>query len=151
MPVNKRNFRASFYLAVALAIMALTVAPFAKAQSRVSDKDVASLMGNLKDDVKSFRPKFNDAVHKSSIRKTSKEKDAKNLVERLQKETESMQNQFKKTKKSDTELRVVMSTASQVDELVSSLQLGHDVNTRWGKIQTELRQIESAFGIQGQL
>src|SRR6185312_10746409 len=129
MPVNKRNFRASFYLAVALAIMALTVAPFAKAQSRVSDKDVASLMGNLKDDVKSFRPKFNDAVHKSSIRKTSKEKDAKNLVERLQKETESMQNQFKKTKKSDTELRVVMSTASQVDELVSSLQLGHDVNT----------------------
>lgn len=149
--MNKRNFRASFYLAVALAIMALTVAPFAKAQSRVSDKDVASLMGNLKDDVKSFRPKFNDAVHKSSIRKTSKEKDAKNLVERLQKETESMQNQFKKTKKSDTELRVVMSTASQVDELVSSLQLGHDVNTRWGKIQTELRQIESAFGIQGQL
>jgi hypothetical protein len=136
---------------VALAMAALTVAPFAKAQSRVSDKDVASLMGNLKDDVKSFRPKFNDAVHKSSIRKTSKEKDAKNLVERLQKETESMQNQFKKTKKADTELRVVMSTASQVDELVSSLQLGHDVNTRWGKIQTELRQIESAFGIQSQL
>jgi hypothetical protein len=143
----KRNFRASFYLTVALGIAAITIAPFAKAQSRVSDKDVASLMGNLKDDVKSFRPKFNDAVHKSSIRKTSKEKDAKNLVERLQKETEAMQNQFKKTKKSDTELRVVMSTASQVDELVSSLQLGHDVRSRWEKIQTELRQIQSAFGI----
>lgn len=143
----KRNFRASFCLAAALGIAALTVAPFAKAQSRVSDKDVASLMGNLKDDVKSFRPKFNDAIHKSSIRKTSKEKDAKNLVERLQKETESLENQFKKTKKGDTELRVVMSTASQVDELVSSLQLGQDVQTRWGKIQTELRQIQSAFGI----
>jgi ribosome recycling factor len=143
----KRHFRASFYLTVALGIVALTIAPFAKAQNRLSDKDVASLMGNLKDDVKSFRPKFNDAVHKSSIRKTSKEKDAKNLVERLQKETEAMQNQFKKTKKSDTELRVVMSTASQVDELVSSLQLGHDVRSRWEKIQTELRQIESAFGM----
>lgn len=143
----KRNFRASFYFAVALATVALTIAPFAKAQSRVSDKDVASLMGNLKDDVKSFRPKFNDAVHKSSIRKTSKEKDAKNLVERLRKETEAMQRQFQKTKKGDTELRVVMSTASQVDELVSSLQLGQDVQTRWGKIQTELRQIQSAFGI----
>lgn len=143
----KRNYRASFYLAVALGIIALTVAPFAKAQSRVSDKDVASLMGNLKDDVKSFRPKFNDAVHKSSIRKTSKEKDAKALAERLQKETEAMQNQFKKTKKGDTELRVVMSTASQIDELVSSLQLGNDIHTRWGKIQTELRQIEGAFGI----
>jgi hypothetical protein len=58
-----------------------------------------------------------------------------------------MQNQFKKTKKGDTELRVVMSTASQVDELVSSLQLGHDVRSRWEKIQTELRQIESAFGM----
>ena len=143
----KRDFRISFYLAVALGIVALTIAPFAKAQSRMSDKDVASLMGNLKDDVKSFRPKFNDAVHKSSIRKTSKEKDAKNLVERLQKETEAMQKQFQKTKKGDTELRVVMSTASQVDELVSSLQLGQDVQTRWGKIQTELRQIQSAFGI----
>jgi hypothetical protein len=143
----KRNFRASFYLAVALGIAAITVAPFAKAQSRLSDKDVESLMGNLKDDVKSFRPKFDDAVHKSSIRKTSREKDAKNLVQRLQKETEAMQSQFKKTKKGDTELRVVMSTASQVDELISSLQLGHDVRSRWGKIQTELQQIQSAFGI----
>lgn len=143
----RRNFRASFHLALALGILALTIAPFAKAQSRMSDKDVESLMGNLKDDVKSFRPKFNDAVHKSSIRKTSKEKDAKNLVARFQKETEAMQNQFKKTKKGDTELRVVMSTASQVDELISSLQLGHDVRSRWGKIQTELQQIQSAFGI----
>jgi hypothetical protein len=68
-------------------------------------------------------------------------------VQRLQKETEAMQSQFKKTKKGDTELRVVMSTASQVDELISSLQLGHDVRSRWGKIQTELQQIQSAFGI----
>jgi hypothetical protein len=37
-------------------------------------------MGNVMDDVKSFRPMFNSAIGKSSIRKTSREKDAKNLV-----------------------------------------------------------------------
>ena len=50
---------------------------FANAQGRLSDKDIEHLMDNVKDDVKSFRPNFNSAISKSSIRKTSREKDAK--------------------------------------------------------------------------
>jgi hypothetical protein len=144
----KSSFRTSFYWAAALGLLAASLAPAAYAQSRMSDKDVASLMGNLKDDAKSFRPKFAAAVHKSSIRKTSREKDAKDLAVRFEKETGGMLNQFKKNRKADTELRVVMSTAYQIDQLVTSLQLGPQVSASWNKIQTELRQVENAFGIQ---
>lgn len=104
-------------------------------------------MGNLKKDAKSFRSTFNDAVHKSSIRKTSREKDAKNLAERFQKDTEGMLNAFKAKKKADTQLQTVRSTASQIDELMTSLQISGAAAQSWSKIQAELKQIEGAFGL----
>ena len=41
----------------------------------MSDKDVQALMQNLRDDAKSFKPQFNSAISKSTIRKTSREKE----------------------------------------------------------------------------
>lgn len=144
---TKARFRTWMYIAAACCVLASAIAPAARAQSRMSDKDVQALMGNLKDDAKSFRPKFNAAVHKSSIRKTSREKDAKDLAVRFEKQTDGMLNQFKKSKKADNELRAVMSTASQIDQLVGSLQLGPQVSASWNKIQTELHQVQNAFGM----
>jgi hypothetical protein len=55
----------------------------AYAQERLSDKDVETQMKNLKEDSKKFRSSFNSAIGKSTVRKTSREKDAKALVERF--------------------------------------------------------------------
>ena len=52
----------------------------AAAQDRLSDKDVANMMNNLKNDAKNFRSVWNHALSKSTIRKTSREKDARNLA-----------------------------------------------------------------------
>jgi hypothetical protein len=123
------------------------LAPLAKAQGRLSDKDVQNLMGNLKDDARAFKPIFRSALKKSTIRKTSREKDAANLADRFQKETDAMHKRFKDKKTADTELPLVQRTANQIDQVVSNLNLGPQTTSRWQKIQTELQQISSAFGV----
>ena len=69
--------------ASALALLLIVGAGAVFAQNRVSDKDLENLIRNLRDDAKSFRPVFESALKKSSIRKTSEEKDAKKLAEQF--------------------------------------------------------------------
>lgn len=118
---------------------------FANAQGRLSDKDIENLMGNVKDDVKSFRPNFNSAIGKSSIRKTSREKDAKNLVAGLEKKAEAMRNTFRQTKKGEDNVRDVVATAQQIDNLVYSVQLNPQTTSQWDKIRREIAQVSAAF------
>ena len=80
------------------AFLIFGVAHQGNAQSRVSDKDVEALMNNLRDDAYSFRARFSDAVKHSTIRKTSREKDANNLVEQFENQTQTMLDNFKHKK-----------------------------------------------------
>ena len=56
------------------------------AQGRLSDKDLQRLMQNLKDDAQPFRQSFANALKKSTIRKTSQEKDARMLADSFAKQ-----------------------------------------------------------------
>lgn len=134
-------------IAAVLAFAALVHAPLAQAQGRINDKDVQALMQNLRDDAKSFKPQFNSAIGKSTIRKTSREKSARNLVDQFQKQTEALLNNFKRTRQADADVQTVTGTAQQIDNLVHSVQLSPQVMNRWEKIQTELGQITAAFGL----
>jgi predicted PurR-regulated permease PerM len=129
---------------VALLIVAVFV-PSASAQARLSDKDLEHMMNNLKDDAKNFRPTFNKAVSKSTIRKTSQEKDAKALVQNFQSQTEGMLRQFQSSKKVDTSLPVVLQSARNIEKIKSDVALGPPVDTQWAKIRTELDAISEAF------
>ena len=119
----------------------------ASGQTRINDKDLENLMRNLKDDANSFRSPFSSALKKSSIRKTSQAKDAENLAASFEKQTESLLNNFKETKQGDANLSAVQSTAQQLGTVVSRYQLGPQVETRWDKIQSELQQVLSAYGV----
>lgn len=130
-------------LATALAIIGLSLTAFA--QDRLSDKDIEALMNNLKNDTKSFRPQFNNAVHKSIIRKTSREKDAKALVQNFQNQTDALLSNFKRTKKADG-LPATLDTSDQIDKLINELHLD-TVTSSWQKIRAELNQLSTAFGI----
>jgi hypothetical protein len=102
----------------------------------------------LKEDAKSFRPVFESSLKQSSIRKTSQEKDARQLAERFSKETEGAWKQFKSTKNNNVGISEVAGTALQIDKLVNGLSLNASTRTAWAKIQQELGQVEAAFGIQ---
>src|SRR5260370_24507539 len=76
-------------------VLALICAAGLSAQTRLNDKDVLQHMKNLKDDAKKFRSSFNSALAKSTIRKTTQQKDAKTLAQNFERQTDSMYEAFK--------------------------------------------------------
>jgi len=136
----KRFLRFPIHFVAAVLIMLVSGA-HALAQSRLSDKDIESLMKNLEEDAKKFQSSFNSAVQKSTIRKTTQEKDAKALVERFTKQTQGMLNQFKSNRKADQALLSVQDSANQIDKLLSSTPMGDQTNNAWARVRTELNTL----------
>jgi hypothetical protein len=120
---------------------------FAAAQGRLSDKDLQRLMQNLKDDSQPFRQSFANALKKSTIRKTSQEKDARALADTFAKQANNALETFKHHQKADAAVGSLVNTAAQIDPLVYSLQLDPQTTSRWERLRTELHQIAQAFGV----
>ena len=141
---RRRNVRLCGIIITALMTLA-TTKPSA-AQSRVSDRDVEVLMKNVQDDVKAFRPRFDDAIRRSTIRKTSQGKAARNQMAAFENQTRAMLEDFKRTKKG-TAVPGVVSSANDINALVYSLSLGKRTTSSWAKIRTELSQVANAVGV----
>jgi hypothetical protein len=134
-----------------IAALCCSVAPGppAFAQTRMNDKDVEGIMRNLRDDTKKFRSSFHSAIGKSSIRKTSQEKDAKDLVARFEKQTDGMLDHSKDRKKAELELQAALSTAEHIDTVFADVSLGGKTASDWRKVRSELARLSDAFGIAG--
>ncbi len=117
----------------------------AQAQTRVNDKDMTAIMKNLHQDVHSFRPLFDKAVHKSTIRHTSQERDARDMSLSLDRETDALIQNFKKNRNGGEQFRRVMEAAEPIDTVVHTLQLGPEVAARWQIIRAELHQLGLAY------
>jgi hypothetical protein len=141
------QFRNISFVLFVLVVFSALCSP-ASGQTRISDNDLERLLQNLKEDAKSFRPVFESSLKQSSIRRTSQEKDARQLADRFSKETEGAWKQFKKTRNNNVGISDVSATAQQIDKLVNGLGLNGSASTAWAKIQQELGQVEVAFGLQ---
>jgi hypothetical protein len=119
----------------------------AQAQGRLSDKDLQRLMQNLKDDAQPFRQSFWNALKNSSIRKTTREKDARALVDTFAKQADQTLDIFKHGKKADDAVKEQVYTAAQIDPLVYSLQLNAQTTGQWEKLRGELHEIAQAYGV----
>jgi hypothetical protein len=119
----------------------------AQAQTRISDKDLERTMKNLREDSKDFHQAFDASLHKSAIRNTSREKDAKSLAERFEKQSDEMYKHFKDSKRADTYVSPVVALAGELDRLVYSLNLDSKTTLSWEKSRSELHQIANAYGV----
>jgi hypothetical protein len=119
----------------------------AAAQGRLSDKDLQRLLQNLKDDAQPFRQSFANALKKSTIRKTSKEKDARMLADSFAKQANSGLETFKRSQKAEQAVTELVHTAAQIEPLVYSLQLDSATTSQWERLRGELHQVAQAYGI----
>jgi hypothetical protein len=104
-------------------------------------------MQNLKDDAQPFRQSFGNALKNSSIRKTTREKDARALVDTFAKQADQTLDIFKHGKKADDAVKEQVYTAAQIDPLVYSLQLNAQTTGQWEKLRGELHEIAQAYGV----
>jgi hypothetical protein len=114
------------------------------AQTRMNDEDVERTMKNLKEDSQRFQSTFNSAISKSTVRKTSQEREYKNIVKTFRDQTEAMLNAFQDRKRADTTLPGVLDTAKRIDGVLRSVQLGeHD--RRLGEMQSGTQGFGRSF------
>lgn len=132
---------------LAILFTATVISAPAWGQTRINDRDMESLMRNLRDDAKSFQPVFNDSVKHSAVRRTSQGKDARALAKRFVKQTDAMLNTFKKKKKADDMFPPVIASAVQINKLVYSLNLNPQTVSRWEKVRGELERVAGAYGV----
>jgi len=133
--------------AAQLVLVVLYFSAAATAQNRMSDKDVENMMKNLSNDAKSFRNVFDHAVSKSTIRKTSQEKEAKALSKNFVNQTQQLLREFQNSKKVDSSLPVVLQRAREIEKLRTDAVLGPDVDSQWTKVRSELDTISRAFDV----
>jgi hypothetical protein len=118
------------------------------AESRLNDKDLARLMQNVRDDAEPFRQSFAHALKKSTIRGTSREKDARGLADSFARQAQRALETFKHRREAGSEVSAMVGTAEQIDAQVYSLKLNSAVTSQWEKLRTELHQVTQAFGVQ---
>jgi hypothetical protein len=136
------------FLAVAVFLLAaFSGVARAQDQSRINDKDLARLMQNVTDDAQPFRKSFAGALKKSTIRGTSREKDARGLATTFQKQSKRALETFKDKRKAEDQVAAMVDTAGQIDQLVTSLNLNPTVAQQWQRLRTELHQVAQAFNV----
>ncbi len=138
-----RNTIASITVFVLFAFMGGVVA----AQTRVHDKDIETMMKNLNEDAKKFKTSFNSGIGKTTIRKTSREKESKSLVQRFEQQTAGMLNQFKQNKKADSQIKLVFRSAEQINQLLDEVSLDKQTVSAWEKVQEELNLLKKSLGV----
>jgi hypothetical protein len=131
----------------AAVVLTLALAPLAKAQNGINEKDAERLITNMYDDAKKFRSSFNASISKSSIRKTAQEKESKTLVEQFLTDIGNMRSEFRKKKVVALTFPKVQSAAVQIDDLLQSVHLDEPTNTAWAKVRSEFQQVSTAFNI----
>ena len=112
------------------------------AQERMRDKDIENTMKNLNEDTKRFQ-----SCSKNTIRKTSQEKDARNLVKTFRDQTDGMLKAFHDKKQADASLQTVLNSASQIDKQINDISLGGKTSTQWSKIKSELTTLSEQFKV----
>jgi hypothetical protein len=132
-------------LCMAIAFVLLGLSGNAVAQGRISDNDLAKLMENLKEDSKKFSDSFKQDLSKSTIRKTSEEKDAKQLADRFPKQIDGMLKQFKSKKKADAALPVVYQSYNKLDNLMGRVSPTAKTTDSWSRVKQGLDQIGKAL------
>jgi hypothetical protein len=118
-----------------------------QSQERMRDKDIENTMKNLNEDTKRFQSLFNSAVGKSTIRKTSQEKEARNLVRTFRDQTDGMLKAFHDKKQADASLQTVLNSASQIDKRINEISLSGETSTQWSKIKSELATLSEQFNV----
>ena len=121
--------------------------PAARAQSRLTDKDIDTTLKNVQEDTRQFRDMFDSALRKSTVRKTSEEKSAREMVKTFEQELESTRHQFKDKRNVDGRLPAVLASRDKIDSFLSNVSLGDQTKAQWGRIKSQLDTLSKSFNM----
>lgn len=141
-----------FLLACLLLLIGTVLAPDAAAQIpgqpyRISDREVAKLLDQIKKESNSFRNSLKDALNKSRFDRTSRENDINAYVKDFEEQTKRLDDNFDNHKSTVADVDGVLSRAARIDAFMSRYPLTSRAQSDWSVLRGDLNRLAVTYNV----
>lgn len=139
-----------FLLACSLALTAFAVnssAQIAGQPYRISDREVAKLLDQIKKESNTFRNSLKDALNKSRFDRTSRENDINAYVKDFEEQTKRLDDNFDHHKSTVADVDAVLSRAARIDQFMNRYPLTSRAHSDWSVLRSDLDRLAATYSV----
>ena len=141
-----------FLLASLLVLIGAALAPNTAAQIpgqpyRISDREVASLLDQIKKESNTFRNSLKDALNRNRFDRTRWENDINSFVKDFEEQTKRLDDNFDHHKSTVADVDSVLSRAARIDQFVTRHTLTSRAQSDWSTLRADLDRLASAYNV----
>ena len=137
-------------LAVLMALVSSAGAQVPGQPYRISDRDVARLLDQIKNKTGTFRDSLKKALNQSRLDRTTREDDINAYVKAFEEETKRLDDNFHHQKSTVPDVDSVLQRASRIDTFMTLHPLDARVQGDWAALRADLELLANAYNISWQ-
>jgi hypothetical protein len=139
-------------LACLVVLIGTALAPDAAAQIpgqpyRISDREVARLLDQIKKESNTFRNSLKDALNKSRFDRTGRENDINAYVKDFEEQTKRLDDNFDNHKSTVADVDSVLSRAARIDQFMTRNPLTSRAQADWSALRADLDRLASTYNV----
>jgi hypothetical protein len=115
--------------------------------NRIGDKQVKSILQQLKKDAERFRKRLDSSLDKSRLDGTNREDNINDLIKDYEKATERLYERFKDHKSVGADVEAVLDGAAQIDQFMTRRSVGGKAERDWVAVRQDLRRLAEAYNV----
>jgi len=134
--------------ATALVLTALVTSSLAQLQPyRVSDREVAKLLDQIKKESDRFRKGLKDALNKSRFNSTEREADINAYVKDFEEQTKRLKDNFDAHRSTTGDVDAVLIRGARIDAFMSRYPLTPRAQGDWSALRGDLEVLASTYNV----
>jgi hypothetical protein len=114
---------------------------------RISDREVASLLDQIKKESNSFRNSLKDALNKSRFDRTGRENDINAYVKDFEEQTRRLDDNFDHHKSTVADVDAVLTRAARIDAFMSRYPLTPRAQDDWSTLRGDLNRLAVTYNV----
>src|SRR5206468_12473725 len=143
--MRTKIFFLAFSLAVLMAMVSTAGAQVVGQPYRISDRDVAQLLDQIKSKTSTFRDSLKKALNQSRLDRTMREDDINAYVKAFEEETKRLDDNFDHHKSTAADVDSVLQRASRIDTFMTLHPLDARVQGDWAALRADLELLANAY------
>ena len=143
--MRTKIFFIAFSVAVLMALVSTAGAQVVGQPYRISDRDVARLLDQIKNKTGTFRNSLKKALNQSRLDRTTREDDINAFVKAFEGETKRLDDNFDHHKSTVADVDSVLQRASRIDTFMTLHPLDARVQGDWAALRADLELLANAY------
>jgi hypothetical protein len=148
--MRTKLFLLLFSLAVLMALVSSAGAQVLGQPYRISDRDVARLLDQIKSKTGTFRDSLKKALNQSRLDRTTREDDINAYVKAFEEETKRLDDNFDHHKSTVADVDSVLQRASRIYTFMALHPLDERLQGDWATLRADLDLLANAYNISWQ-